>query len=803
MRYVLLILLASSWASLAGIVASHVPPQNWEAGQRLEIRLEVLQGWNDLTEATLFFRNQGAQFYAQTRLEKEAPSGPWLQAVLPASATLDQGLEYYFQFTLVNGGVETLPVAEAAERPFWWDPKASLGEESADFILLSDDPSVLAREGYVLAVSWYALEDNLDTSTLQVFVGGKNVSSRAIIDSNVLVYREENPRPGKVSAYVTAQTRDGKSLYSPTWTTTVKASGNVTSLPLNLRGGANAGVNVYASNEEDAASVYGSDRDDAWASVDLYADYRKLALNAYAFATTQDKKTAQAINRFRFGMLLPNWETYLGDYSPDISRLTMSNRNLRGIYSSYNGSGFGIALAHGEMLRAVDGVAYESDGATQYYPGTFKQEALALRLRFGRERGFSVAVNTTRNRDIISSLDSKYVQDGGTQIAFPADNLVLGTDARLNLPAQNAVLGVEAAFSLFNKNTLPGALSQSELSDYLGEDASVDPSDFQDIFIINTNMQPLPLSGFLTNPVPFSAWTAYGRSLWRNNLLNLSYSRVGSYYKALSANYLQNDASILSLSDQFNFKQFFFINAGFTHTRDNLARHQLETNLYISFFGQMLVSVPRYPYFSIALTGNLGENARNAKIDSLGLGMYNPYQRSSHQIALGAGYTFQQLTVAPTTVDVGFRTENYREERQDPLVAGRLTDIYDNDGTTLSVSLLSRFAILPLKTQISFSRSVQELLVTDEEKSNLSLMLKGEYRLWEDRLLPWLEFRTTALGGDQDSQSYNNFTLGLQAQPWSDTAIDTSLGWRFYHNADQDEVSYNVLTWRLTLSQSF
>ncbi len=803
MRYLLLFLLASGWAGLAGIVANHIPPRSWDAGPRQEIRLEVLQGWNEIAEATLFFRARDAQFYAQARLEQETPEGPWLRAVLPANESPASGWEYYFQFTLLNGSVETLPLAEAAERPFLWDPKASLGEESADFVLLSDDPAVLAREGYVLAVSWYALEDTLDFSSIQVFVNGKNVSSRAEISSNVLVYREENPRPGKIAAYVTAETRDGRNLYSATWTTTVKASGNVTSLPLNLRGGANAGVNVYASNEENAASVFGSDRDDAWANLDVYAEYRKLALNAYAFATTQDKKTAQAINRFRFGLLLPNWETYVGDYAPDVSKLTMSNRNLRGIYSSYNGPGFGIALAHGEMLRAVDGLASDSDGATTYYPGTFKQEALAMHLRIGKEKGFSFALNTTRNRDIISSLDRIYVQDGDTQIAFPADNLVLGTDARLNLAAHNTVLGLEAAFSLFNKNTLPGALSQSELNDYLGEDAGVDPSDYQDIFIINTSMQPLPLSGFLTNPAPFSAWTAYGRSLWRNNLLNLSYSRVGSYYKALSANYVQNDASILSLSDQFNYKQFFFVNAGLTHTRDNLARHHLETNLYTSFFGQVLVSIPRYPHFSLSYTGNLGGNERNARIDSLGLGMYNAYQRSSGQIALGAGYTFRQLPVAPTTVDIGFRTENYQEERQDPLLDGRMADIYDNDGIAVSVSLISNFIALPLKTQISFSRSVQELLVTDEEKSNLSLMLKGEYRLWEDRLLPWLEFRTTALGGDQDSQSYNNFTLGLQARPWSDTAIDTSLGGRFYNNSDQAEVSYNVLTWRLTLSQSF
>lgn len=803
MKHILILVALSCIAGLPAIVANHIPPLGYEANRQQEIRVEVLQGWTDLLEAVMYFREQDSGLYGQVPMEKETPEGPWLKAVLPASTSPGQGSEYYFKFSLVNGSVETLPVSEAETHPFQLNPKSGAGEESADFILLSDDPSIPAKDGYILAVSWYALDDDLDNSTIQVYVNGKNVTKRVTFSDNVLVYKETDPRPGKANAYVTARTKSGRSLYSATWTTVIKASGNITVLPMNLRGSANAGTNVYASSKDPDASVFGSDKDNAWASLEMYSEYKKLALNAYTYLSTLESDAAQAVNRYRFGFALPVWETYLGDYSPDFSKLTMSNKNLRGIYTSLNTGVLGLTLAHGEMLRAVKGTEYTDAGKTKYTPGTFKQEALAMRLRLGREKGFSLSFNTTRNRDIISSLDRKYIQDGEAQLAFPQDDLVIGSDARLNLPAQNMVLGMEGAFSIYNKNTLPGPVSQDALSTYLGEDADFDPSQFEDAFIINTNMQPLPLSGVLKDPFPFSAWTAYCRSLWFNNLINLSYSRVGPYYKALSAGYLQNDAAMLSLSDQFNYKQYFFITAGLTNTRDNLARHQLESNLYTSFFGQALINIPGFPYFSLAYTGNQGENERNASIDSLGVNMYNPYKRSSDQLSLGLGYAFKQLPVAPTILDLGFRTEHYYEERQEALAATRMAPTYDDNNSNVTISLISKFNSLPLKTQISFSYNRQELLVSNQDKSNLNLMLRGEYRLFKDLLQPWAEFRTTSLSGDQDSQSYDFLTLGLQATPLPDTNIATSLGWKLYSNADQDEVNYNSVTWRLTLSQRF
>lgn len=803
MKYILLLALVFCLAILPAIVVNHIPPLGFEPNQQQEIKLEVLQNWTELTEAVMYFRVQDTANYEQIIMVKEIPEGPWLSANLPVTTSPDKGYEYYFKFTMQNGSVETLPMVEADLRPYLINPQAKTGEETAGFILLSDDPIIMAKDGYTLAVSWFALDGDVDNATIAVFVNGKDVTNRTELSTNVLLYLDKAPRPGQTTAFVTAKTIDGKELHSATWTTVIKASGDITTLPMNLRGSVNAGTSVYTSEQDSSAVAFGSDTDDGWASVDLYGDYKKLSLNAYSYISTLENAQAQAVNRYRFGFMLPMWETYAGDYAPNITTLTMSNKNLRGLYSSFNSSYFGMTLAHGEMLRAVDGTKYMDGDSTRYNPGTFKQEALAARMRLGNEKGFYLAFNTTRNRDIITSLDRQYVVEDTTQIAFPVDNLVFSMDARLNMPGQNTMLGIEGAGSLYNRNTLPGAMTKDELTTYLGDntDAPIDPSNFEDFFIINTNMQPLPISGSIKDPLAFAAWTAYYRSFWFNNLLNISYSHVGASYKALSANYLQQDATQLAITEQYNYKQFFFITGGFNQTKDNLAKHQLETNTFDSYFAQGLVRIPKYPYLSIAYTGSKGKNEKNDKIDSDDVSLYNPYKRASQQIAVGLGYDFEMLPVAPTNLSVGYKLGNDNEQRLD--ILGRFADVYDNDNSNISLNLTSKFIAIPLKTQLSLSSNQQDANQADESKSNMNLMAKGEYRLLQNRVLPWVEFRTTSLGGDQQSQAYNYFTLGVLARPLPDTNIETSLGWKSYNNNDRANVNYDTTTWRLNLSQRF
>jgi hypothetical protein len=801
MKHIILLMLICCISVLSAIVVNHVPPLGFDPAGTQELKLEVIQGWTELSTATLYFRVQGTAYFEQTPMQKDSPEGNILTGFLPATKSPDKGYEYYFSFALANGSVESLPPLEPEKNPYLINPASKSGTLSDGFILLSDEDKILARDGFTFAASWFALEDNLDINSLRVFINGKDVTLRTNITNTMLIYRNTAPRPGTTTMFITAKTLDGKQIFSPTWTTIVMAGGNITTLPMNLRGSFNAGTTVLKTDLDAGGTAWGDDTDDGWASLELYGEHKKLSLSSYSYVSTLENAKTQAINRYRVGMMLPHWTTYAGDYSPSISSLTMSNKNLRGLYSNLYFKYFGFTVAHGEMLRAVNGDKYlDGSSQTAYTAGTFKQEALATRLQLGKEDGLLIGFNTSRNRDIISSLDNRYVKQDTTQIAFPNDNLVLSIDARLTIPKQKIVVGIEGAGSIFNKNTLPGPLDSNDLEDYLGSESPVNPANFSDFFIINTNMQPLPLSGKFEDPAPFTAWQAYYRSYFYNNLLNFNYSEVGSSYKALSTGYLQNDASQLSITDQYNYQQHFFVSGGFNRTKDNLAGFRLETNIYDTYYGQFLFRLQKLPYLSIVFSNSLGKNEPNAEINADPT-LYSPYKRDSKMLSFGMGYEFNMIPIVPSNLDISYR--NSAENEQRPDLNGDFVKSFDNVSQNFSVSVINKFEPIPLKTTFSIAVNNQNLKTSDARNSNLNFMAKSEYKLWENRLQPWLEFRTTSLGGDQPEINYNYLTAGIESRPLEATTVSTSVGIKTMSNDDQPDSGYSTTTWRLTMSQRF
>ncbi len=803
MKYFSCIFILLCSTLLLSVVSSHIPPERYNPVSEQEIRLEIISGWLDIARVDLIYRTEDTKYWDEAKMEMETPEGPYFRGFLPIPRFADKAYAYYFKLTLTNGSIEFLPKLEPEANAFLVQPLTKEGKLSEDFILLTDYNEVLVREGYILAVSWFALEDNIDVKSIKVYINGKDITKRATITNNMLFYRDNTPKPGKYSAYLTAVTLDGKKLYSQTWTTVMKAGGSYTKLPLNLRGNLNTGTNLYQSSLADSATAFGSDLDDSWLNMELFGEYKKLELQAYTYLSTLETDNKQAINRYRFGFNLPFWQTFLGDYSPDISTFTMNCKNLRGIYSKLYSENIGLAVAHGEMMRATQGV--KSQTKDNYYWGsTFKQEAIAGRLQLGKDNGFRVGFNASRNRDIVSSLEPIYYrtividpqtnQPDTTFTVYPHDNLVISIDSRLNIPNQNVMVGIEAAGSLYNKNILPGAITSDELNDYIDElPLEVDFRDFQDFYIFNINNEPL-IPG-----IPNTAWQAYFRSFWYNNMMDFSYTEVNSAFKSLSTNYLQPDASRLQFVDQFNFRQYVFFTGGYYQNKDNLSKHRIETNITDSYLLQLMLRIPRLPYLATSFTNSDGKNKRNSSI-AASPGMYNPYERNSKTISIGAGYNFTMIPVAPTMLDLGWRI-SYSEQTQlstpNPLV------VYDDETENISISITNSFIPVPLKTRISASMTDHEMKKDDKLNSNLNFLLYGEYRFWKNKIIPWLEFRTVTLSGDQDSQAYYTYTAGATAKPFSGTSASTSLSWRDYLNHNNQDKDYNTTTWRFIISQYF
>jgi hypothetical protein len=181
--------------------------------------------------------------------------------------------------------------------------------------------------------------------------------------------------------------------------------------------------------------------------------------------------------------------------------------------------------------------------------------------------------------------------------------------------------------------------------------------------------------------------------------------------------------------------------------------------------------------------------------------MYSPYKRSSIILGLTLGYEMLSLPIAPSTVDLSWRTGKDYEKRRNP--DNEFVKTYDNSTDNLTLGIHSRFSPIPLRTHFSISTGNQANSITDADNNNLNFLLKGEYWLLKNKVKPWAEYRITTLSGDQDSQAYNYLDFGVEANPFDYTTVSTSLGWRFYKNDDKDNADYTTTAWNLVVSQRF
>lgn len=806
MRYALLVMVLISASWLSALVINHIPPSSFETDMTTEVRIEVIQGIAYISEAYLMYREHKSGEFISARMELESKESLWWRGYLPVTASPSSPYEYYFRFQLIDGSLETLPVFEPERNAYLLQPRIKPGDLTKDFILVSTEGTVRSGDGLVIAVSWFALEEAIDVQTVNLYLNGKNVTPRAYVGSSMLLYRDSSPKAGVYTYFLSAKTKDGQDFHSNTWSTVVISSGGMFNLPMNLQGTFRTGTSVYATANE-SPNTFGRDKDDGWANLELLGYHKNLQLQAYSHLSTRQNENSQHVNRFKLGVLFPFWSTYIGDYSPYLTHFTMSNRNVRGLFTKLHSRNAGISFTHGEMVRGIDGrqVIDPETKETTYTAGTFKQEAIAARIQLGPDNGLYFGITTARNRDIVSSLDSIYVFKAGQtepiQQAFPKDNLVLSMDARLTLPKQNIIIGVEGAGSLYNSNTYNGAISQSGLEEYLDTDIPFNPAAYEDIFIINTNMNPLPMSSDFRDPSSFLAWQAYLRNVFMNNMLNVNVTQVGSSFRSLSSSNAQRDVTQWSVFDQYTFRQYLFLGGGISRNKDNLSKSKIETNVFDNYYVQAMLRLPRYPYLLASYTNSNSKNEPNSQIVVSDDALYNPYKRKSNVLSFTLGREFTELPVAVNNVDVGWRIgRDYAKTRD---FSKALVKQYDYNTDNVSLSVSSRFVDIPLRTQVSVSYGTQENTVPDTGNNNLSFLMRGEYGLLKNRLKPWAEYRITSLSGDQDAQAYNYINLGLEARPLDTTSITTTLGWQIYNNDDKDNVDYTTTSWHLVITQRF
>ncbi|HNQ43832.1 MAG TPA: hypothetical protein PKI59_05355, partial [Candidatus Cloacimonadota bacterium] len=557
-RIILLLMLAAALGLAMAVNVIHVPPTGFTAGSDAELLLEVASEGEDIAEITVYYRMIGTDPWIPEPIKQDAGNSIYWRGIIPKTVLIMQEVEYYFEIKHTTGQVTLVPPDDGLSPKYNLKPKAPEGKHTAGFVLLTDEPAISADDGYVLAIGYLAIADDLEPGSISVFVDGKDVTSQAIVSGSTLVYREDKPVPGLRQAVIVGRV-EGQSVYSDTWQTEVRPGSRRKALPFTLRGSANFASNVYSVSDKDVA--FGNTENDAASWLDLYGSYGVLDVRSNLYVSTQESKDRQPVNRYMFGVQLPGLDIFAGDYAPNLSQYTFSNRNVRGVYANLYTKYLSLALVHGESMRKIE---IEEDPANELgFGGTFRQEAIGGRIGLGSEEGMRLGLSFSRHRDIRSSLDKKYWCqpddtltvdiDESRFIVKAQDNAVIALDMRLSTMDNNVILGLEAAGSILNKNTLTGPFTTEEINDYVDMELPVDPADFEELFIFNKNMEPfIPSRANL-------AWNAYFRALILKNLINVQYSEAGSAFNALGTYGQLQDAKMLTITDQFGLGRWLYL----------------------------------------------------------------------------------------------------------------------------------------------------------------------------------------------------------------------------------------------------
>jgi hypothetical protein len=788
-----IIVLALGIASFYAVELQHVSPLTFEFGENVPLMVEVQQGLSDIAEIKLMYHNEGEERWYSELFKQDNEGSVYFRVQIPARVLSSEAIEYYFEVKLNHGTTENFPALDSGLPKYRISPAALEGEASPGFVLLSDAASVSSDDGYLLAVSFFALVGEIDPATIEVWVSGKNVTADAVISAPTIMYRDNRPQPGIKKAVIKA-TLGTKYIHSDIWVTEVTAGKKKLSMPFEYRGTINFASNYYNYSKMDNAP--GASDSDAASWADLYGRYGIADFQTNLYISSLEKSNKQPVNRYTFGVQIPHLDIFAGDYSPTISQYTLNGKNIRGLFTRFHSRSVSLSVTAGQSVRKTTDETDISDFAGVQKSGTFQQEAIGARIQLGKEDGFLLGLSASRHRDIVSSLDSlyyRYYNEGYVYTTPAVDNAVVSLDLRLNIPEQRSILGAEVAGSLLNKNTIPGPIDQATLEDYSGQSIPVNPVDFADLFVINKNMEPfLPSRANL-------AWLMYFRTYFWNNFINAQYSETGSAFNALGTQYQAQDSRMLSIIDQLNISRYFVLSGGLNFNEDNLLKLKSETNSNINWNVQSILRLPQLPYLKAAYFGTNGKNKANSEVEAAN--PFEPFTRKSDNLSFGMGYNFVQIPLVPTQLDLSYRMGSDNSERKDTLDVA--IPVTDNKSNGFNLSMSNRFSMLPLVTQISLSLNDQHQNLLDIDNDNQVLFFGATYSLWENRIKPFANYRMVMLSGDQGKQGYGYLTLGAEATPMKDLTVNTNLAFQNHNDSSITNADYGTFIWRLLISQRF
>ena len=383
-KQILMLLSILFITQLFSVALLNISPQIYNFNRECDLRVEVQQGLSDIAKMKVYYRIGKADRWYSEEMKQDSPGSSYFLVTLPADYLTTDVVEYYFCAELSQGNEEYFPPQNETVPNYILEPDIASGEAEPGFVLLTDNPIISAAEGYLLVVSFFALSEVIDPASIEVWVGGKNVTSLAQISPPLIVYKEENPQSGNKKAVIRAK-KDGKTIHSPVWSTEVLPSSK-TLKQFTYQGTVNFASNYYNYSDEDAL---GYTKSDAATWTDFYGSYGIYSMQANLYLSSLEHSNSQPVNRYTIGFNIPHLDFFAGDYAPTFSQLTLNGKNMKGIYSRLYYKALSLSVTHGQTVRKTKNeLDLDSEVEGMQKSGTFKQEAFGTRLQIVNEESF-------------------------------------------------------------------------------------------------------------------------------------------------------------------------------------------------------------------------------------------------------------------------------------------------------------------------------------------------------------------------------------------------------------------------------
>ncbi len=793
-RIVIFVLLVLTLQLFSDVIIFDEPRITDLDNGNVQVSVSIMQDIEDIDYAFFYYRAIGKTSYTMIAADRDEGADTDYTAELPLNAFQDTGLEFYFEVETKNKMMVSLPKFMPSDHPY---PVGKMSyNASKELLILSPETEIDAEEDYVFSVSYFSVQDELNLETIKVIFDGKDFTSKATATDNMMVLVLPNVKPGMHTAEMQVRNNNGTLLLSGKHTTKVISDKKSFELPLSITGDATFKSNVFSVTSDDNSNLANKDND-ATFNLNLYSRSKNAHRKGFwydfrgnMYRDSKQNEYTQRYNRIRFDMEIPFLRVIFGDYTPNFSSYNMNNSNVYGFHTELDYHFVKIMYSTGENRRAIKDEMNKSS--------TFARDITALRMEMGASRSehtnFVWGIHMSQTRDDVNSLKDEhfnfYTITDTTQTVFPEDNLVLGTDLVITLPEQKSSLGAEVAMSFYNSNITDGAFTLEDMEerfdfdsiDVMGFEFDINPETYDDIFIINENMQPYKPG------MSSVAWKAFLRPYLLLNDINLEYEEIGSGFNSLSTSGLQNDVSKLTVSDKINILDVVHLFGGYNQNQDNLSEQKSTTTTYERYFGQLL-----YQYYDVTSVNLSFDSSTNiGEVDETKVEQFN--QKTTNMSA-GVNYYLKNFTYAPTHFNVTYSNSKNTDE---------LNDDYGITLNNINFTMLNKFSTMPLTTKFYYSWSNSESVILDNssDTGSNSVGVRGEYGLFDNKLIPYTDMKYVMLSGDEE-QAFTYLNFGARYKPWAKTRISTNIRLKNYTNDTFDDMDYSELNWNLYISQRF